>query len=82
MSFPHDHSYEGKNIDIDNLFKEERWVQFLAERASEAVMNIQNNSNSDSSEMSTDISTQNGHLNGDSQEDAKWMETVLVLIVF
>lgn len=81
MYFAHDRSHEEKNSDIDNHLKEERWVQFLTERASEAVTNIQNNSHSDNLEMSADSGNQNGHLNGDSQDDVKWMETVLTFII-
>ncbi|KAH9652584.1 proteasome activator subunit 4 [Citrus sinensis] len=74
-SFSHEYSHEGVNSDIDNYLKEERWVQFLTERASESVTNIQNNNHSDNLEVSANCSTQNGHLKGDSQDDVKWMES-------
>ncbi|KAH9652583.1 proteasome activator subunit 4 [Citrus sinensis] len=50
-SFSHEYSHEGVNSDIDNYLKEERWVQFLTERASESVTNIQNNNHSDNLEL-------------------------------
>ncbi|KAL5803775.1 hypothetical protein ACOSQ3_030575 [Xanthoceras sorbifolium] len=81
MSFSVDHSHEGKNSDIDNHLKEQSWVRSLTERASEAVLNIQNNSHSDSMEISAETSTQNGYLNGDSQDDVKWMETLFHFII-
>lgn len=81
-SFSHEYSHEGVNRDIDNYLKEERWVQFLTERASESVTNIQNNNHSDNLEVSANCSTQNGHLKGDSQDDVKWMESVLIFIIF
>lgn len=77
-SFDHDHSHEGENRDIDGQLKEKNWVQFLVERASEVVLNIQQTNQSDSLGSKMNI-YQNGHQNGDSQEDVKWMETVLTL---
>ncbi|KAK0602445.1 hypothetical protein LWI29_033449 [Acer saccharum] len=77
MSFSHDHSCEGNDSDIENHLKEQRWVHILTERASEAVLNIQNNS----VENSVEISSQNGYLNGDSQDDVKWMETLFHFII-
>lgn len=73
-----DHSHEGGNSNVNYQLKEGSWVQFLIERASELVMNIQNTSQSDNSEIPTDVRDQNGHLNGDSKDDVKWMETVLI----
>lgn len=80
-SFSHEYSHEGRNSGIDNYLKEERWAQFITERASEAVTNIQNNNQSDNLEMSANTSTQNGHLKGDSLDDVKWMESVLIFII-
>ncbi|KAH9804504.1 proteasome activator subunit 4 [Citrus sinensis] len=80
-SFSHEYSHEGVNSDIDNYLKEERWVQFLTERASESVTNIQNNNHSDNLEVSANCSTQNGHLKGDSQDDVKWMESLFHFII-
>lgn len=75
-SFDHDHSHEGENKDVNNQLKEKNWVQFLIERASKVVMNIQHTNQSDSSESKMNKGYENGILNGDSQDDAKWMETV------
>lgn len=72
-----DHSNDRGKTNINNQLKEENWVQLLTERASELVVNIQNSSLSDVIDTSTDISTKNGYQNGDSQDDVKWMETVL-----
>ena len=77
VSCSQDHSNEGGKTDIHNRLKEENWVQILTERASEVVVNIQNSSLSDVLDTSTDINTKNGYQNGDSQDDVKWMETVL-----
>lgn len=63
-------------MDLESLLKQRSWVKFLKERALEAVINIQRTNQSDSSEIKS--ANQNGHLNGDSQDDAKWMETVLL----
>ena len=76
VSCSQDHSNERGKTDIDNQL-EENWVQLLTERASEVVVNIQNSSLSDVLDTSTDINTKNGCQNGDSQDDVKWMETVL-----
>lgn len=80
-SFSHEYSHEGGNSGIDNYLKEERWAQFITERASEAVTNIQNNNQSDNLEMSANTSTQNGHLKGDSLDDVKWMESLFHFII-
>lgn len=58
--------------------KDESWVQFLTDRAAEAVVNIQIASQSDKAVNPIETSSQNGHLDGDSQDDMKWMETVLI----
>ncbi|XP_059446423.1 proteasome activator subunit 4-like [Corylus avellana] len=76
-----DHSHEGGNSNVNYQLKEGSWVQFLIERASELVMNIQNTSQSDNSEIPTDVRDQNGHLNGDSKDDVKWMETLFHFII-
>lgn len=81
-SFDRDHSHEGENRDVDNQLQEKSWVQFLIERASEVVMNIQQTNQADSLENKMNISYQNGHQNGDSQDDVKWMETVLIFGYF
>lgn len=79
MSYCDSHSHEGCNNDVANHLKEQSWVRVLTERASEAVLNIQNSSHSDGMDInSVETSTQNGHLNGVSVDDVKWMETVLV----
>ncbi|CAI8596807.1 unnamed protein product [Vicia faba] len=69
-----------KNVD-DNLIKDESWVQYLTERAAEAVVNIQIASQSDKAVNPIDSSSQNGHVDGDSQDDMKWMETLLYFII-
>jgi len=56
--------------------KDESWVQFLTERATQAVVNIQIATQSDKVVNPVDGSSQNGHVDGDSQDDMKWMETV------
>ncbi|XP_062170630.1 proteasome activator subunit 4-like [Alnus glutinosa] len=76
-----DHSHEGGNSDVNYQHKEGSWVKFLIERASELVMNIQNTSQSDNLETTTDARDQNGHLNGDSKDDVKWMETLFHFII-
>lgn len=78
-SVSHDHLHEGEGIDLDSQLKQRSWIQFLKERASEAVINIQHSSQSDSLETKRNTS-QNGHLSGDSQDDVKWMETVLTFL--
>lgn len=78
-SVHHDHSDEGGNMDLENLLKQRSWIKFLKERALEAVINIQRTNQSDSSEIKS--ANQNGHLNGDSQDDAKWMETLFHFII-
>lgn len=55
------------------------WDKFLTEQASERVIKIQNTSQSDNSQMQTDTSTDNGVPNSHSQDDVKWMETVLIV---
>lgn len=77
-SFARDYSHEGGNSDVDNPLKEENWVLFLTERASDVVTNIQNASQSDNLEIPAQTTLQNGSLNGDTQDDVKWMETVLI----
>ncbi len=74
----HHHSHEGGNNDVNNgLMKS--WIQFLTERASQVLMNIQNASHCVNLETSKNISAPDVHLNGDSQDDDKWMETVTLL---
>ncbi|GAU13463.1 hypothetical protein TSUD_127600 [Trifolium subterraneum] len=70
-----------KTNDVDDLIKDESWVQYLTERAAEAVVNIQIASQSDKAVNPIDTSSQNGHLDGDSQDDMKWMETLLYFII-
>ncbi|KAK2386873.1 hypothetical protein P8452_25128 [Trifolium repens] len=70
-----------KTNDVDDLMKDESWVQYLTERAAEAVVNIQIASQSDKAVNPIETSSQNGHLDGDSQDDMKWMETLLYFII-
>lgn len=67
--------------DADNLMKDESWVHCLTERAAEAVVNIHIASQSDKAVNTIDTNSQNGHLDGDSQDDMKWMETLLYFII-
>ncbi|XP_050246119.1 proteasome activator subunit 4-like isoform X3 [Quercus robur] len=80
-SSDHDFSHEGRNSDIDNRLKDGGWVQFLIKRASEVVINIQSSSQSDNLETPIDSKLQDVHLNGDSQDDVKWMETLFHFII-
>ena len=43
----HDNAYDGRSSNVDTPMKDESWVQFLTERAAEAVVNIQNSTQSD-----------------------------------
>lgn len=72
-----DNSYDGRNSNIDSFLKDENWVKFLTERAVNAVVNIQNATQYDKVMNAMDTSPKNGHLNSDSQDDIKWMETVM-----
>ncbi|MED6148307.1 hypothetical protein PIB30_051930 [Stylosanthes scabra] len=66
----------------DTPMKDESWVQLLTERAAEAVVNIQNAGPSDKvTNNSIDARSQNGHIDSDSQDDVKWMETLLFFII-
>ncbi|XP_073225318.1 proteasome activator subunit 4-like [Cicer arietinum] len=77
----HDNACDERNNNVDNLMKDESWVQFLTDRAAEAVVNIQIASQSDKAVNPIETSSQNGHLDGDSQDDMKWMETLLYFII-
>ncbi|RZC00082.1 proteasome activator subunit 4-like [Glycine soja] len=77
----HDNAQDERNDNVDSLMKDESWVQFLTERAAEAVVNIQIATQSDKVVNPVDSSSQNGHLDGDSQDDIKWMETLLYFII-
>lgn len=71
-------SHEGGNNDVNNQLMES-WIELLTERASQVLMNIQNASHSVTLETSRDISAPDVQLNGHSQDDVKWMETVCIL---
>ncbi|XP_019430869.1 PREDICTED: proteasome activator subunit 4-like [Lupinus angustifolius] len=75
------HNDNGRNSNVDDLMKDESWVTFLTERAAEAVVNIQIATQSDKVANPIDTSSQNGHSDGDSQDDMKWMETLLYFII-
>ncbi|KAF7816036.1 proteasome activator subunit 4-like [Senna tora] len=77
----HDISFDEGQSNIDNSLKDESWVQCLTERAAEAVVNIQNATQSDKATSPMDTNLENGHLDGDSQDDMKWMETLLYFII-
>lgn len=81
-SFDLDRSHESASKGFGNQFNGRSWVLVLKERASEVVMNIQNTTQSDNLETPALINPENGHLNGDSQADVKWMETVLISELF
>ncbi|XP_057429773.1 proteasome activator subunit 4 isoform X2 [Lotus japonicus] len=70
-----------RNNNVDSLMEDKSWVKFLTERAAEAVVNIQTATQSDKAVNPMDTSSQNGHLDGDSQDDMKWMETLLHFII-
>ncbi|RDX74118.1 Proteasome activator subunit 4 [Mucuna pruriens] len=70
-----------RNDNVDGSMKDESWVQFLTERAAEAVVNIQIATQSDKVVNPADTSSQNGHVDADSQDDVKWMETLLYFII-
>ncbi|CAI0540948.1 unnamed protein product, partial [Linum tenue] len=76
-SFSHEEADHGS----DNPNKTETWVAFLTERASEMVTSIQNTSQTDNMETAAHCSAENGTLNGDIQDDVKWMETLFHFIV-
>ncbi|XP_020212623.1 proteasome activator subunit 4 [Cajanus cajan] len=76
-----DNAQGERNDNVDSLMKDESWVQFLTERAAEAVVNIQIATQSDKVVNPVDISSQNGHVDGDSEDDMKWMETLLHFII-
>ncbi|CAJ1960253.1 unnamed protein product [Sphenostylis stenocarpa] len=77
----HDSAQDERSDNVDSLMKDESWVQFLTERAAEAVVNIQIANQSDKIVNPVDASSQNGHVEGDSQDDMKWMETLLYFII-
>ncbi|XP_027335262.1 proteasome activator subunit 4 [Abrus precatorius] len=77
----HDNACDERNGNVDGMMKDESWVQFLTERAAEAVVNIQIATQSDKVVNPVDTSSQNGHVDGDSQDDMKWMETLLYFII-
>lgn len=74
----HDNAYDGRSSNVDTPMKDESWVQFLTGQAAEAVVNIQNSTQSDKVTNSIDTRSQNGHIDSDSQDDMKWMETVVM----
>ncbi|KAF3973789.1 hypothetical protein ACB098_06G003200 [Castanea mollissima] len=73
-------SHEGGNNDVNNQLMES-WIELLTERASQVLMNIQNASHSVTLETSRDISAPDMQLNGHSQDDVKWMETLFHFII-
>lgn len=76
-TFTNNHSH-----DVDGSKIEERsWDHFLVEHASELVTSIQNASQSDKMEIQKDKSPDNGLVNGDSQDDVKWMETLFHFVI-
>ncbi|KAJ6770850.1 PROTEASOME ACTIVATOR COMPLEX SUBUNIT 4 [Salix purpurea] len=80
LSSAHDYSCEEAS-EIDNQLKEEKWVLVMKDRASDVVTNIQNTSPADNLETAGQTAFQNGYLNGDAQDDVKWMETLFHFII-
>ncbi|KAE9456561.1 hypothetical protein C3L33_11484, partial [Rhododendron williamsianum] len=76
-TFTSNHSHGGDGFKIE----ERSWDQFLVERASELVISIQNASQSDKMEIQKDKSPDNGLVNGESQDDVKWMETLFHFVI-
>ncbi|XP_058208862.1 proteasome activator subunit 4 isoform X1 [Rhododendron vialii] len=76
-TFTGNHSRGGDEFKIE----ERSWDQFLVERASELVISIQNASQSDKMEIQKDRSPDNGLVNGESQDDVKWMETLFHFVI-
>ncbi|XP_062168697.1 proteasome activator subunit 4-like isoform X2 [Alnus glutinosa] len=74
------HSHEGGKNDVNNQLTES-CIKILKEQASQVLMNIQNTSHCVSLETSRDLNVPDGHLNGDSQDDVKWMETLFHFII-
>ncbi|KAL4343140.1 hypothetical protein S245_036097 [Arachis hypogaea] len=77
----HSSHHDDTSSNVDTPMKDESWVQLLTERAAEAVVNIQNVSQSDKVTNPIDTRSQNGHADNDSQDDTKWMETLLCFII-
>jgi proteasome activator subunit 4 len=71
------HSREGGKNDVNNQLMES-CIKILREQSSQVLMNIQNASHCVSLESSRDSNAPDAYLNGDSQDDVKWMETVSV----
>ncbi|KAL9382859.1 hypothetical protein Peur_023182 [Populus x canadensis] len=80
LSSAHDYSCEEAS-ETDNQLKEEKWVLILTHRATDVVTNIQNTSPADNLETAGHTAFQNGSLNGDAQDDVKWMETLFHFII-
>ncbi|XP_011000362.1 PREDICTED: proteasome activator subunit 4-like [Populus euphratica] len=80
LSSAHDYSCEEAS-EIDNQLKEEKWVLILTHRATDVVTNIQNTSPAGNLETAGHTAFQNGSLNGDAQDDVKWMETLFHFII-
>ncbi|KAG5550916.1 hypothetical protein RHGRI_009372 [Rhododendron griersonianum] len=76
-TFTGNHLHGGDGFKIE----ERSWDQFLVERASELVISIQNASQSDKMEIQKDRSPDNGLVNGESQDDVKWMETLFHFVI-
>lgn len=74
----HDSANDERQSNADNYLKDASWVQSLIGRAAEAVVNIQNATQSDKGANSMEINLENGRPDGDSQDDIKWMETVIM----
>nr|GMC51674.1 proteasome activator subunit 4 [Ipomoea batatas] len=74
-------SHETQIGDLHENLETGRWDQYLIDRASELVLNIQKSSQSDVADNSTDKVSENGTSNDQSKDDAKWMETLFHFII-
>ncbi|XP_019059113.1 PREDICTED: proteasome activator subunit 4 [Tarenaya hassleriana] len=80
-SYLQGYSTEMEKTDVNSQLQEENWFKLLTERASEALTNVQKSSVLDSMEISASVDMENSHLNGDSRDDVKWMETLFHFII-
>lgn len=82
MAYRQENPSEEGRTDVDSRLEEENWFKLISTRASEAVTNIQQASISDNLDTSADVDMETAQSNGDSQDDVKWMETVLAVSIF
>ncbi|KAJ8754928.1 hypothetical protein K2173_015440 [Erythroxylum novogranatense] len=80
-AFPHGYSAEKGESTMKNQLNEESWVPSLTKRATDLIPTIQNCSHLEIVDTQPSSSFQNGFLNGDAQDDVKWMETLFHFII-